>query len=89
MDEETKAALELTSEQLRAMRDSGQPGVVAERPRDSNRMATTIVHDSTERLASSTVIRISADDVREVTFSGVLAGNTVELESASMVTVSP
>jgi hypothetical protein len=31
MDKETRAALELTSEQLRAMRDAAEPGIVGKR----------------------------------------------------------
>jgi hypothetical protein len=89
MDEETRAALDLNGDQLRSMRDAGQPGVVAKRPRDSNQMAASIVRDSTERDIPATVIPISAADFTNVTFSGVLAGTVVRLDAAPLVTVSP
>lgn len=47
MDEETRSALSLTGEQLRAMRAAGEPGTVAKRPRDLNQVASAIVGDAT------------------------------------------
>ncbi len=49
MDEETRAALDLTGEELRAMRDAGEPGVVAKRPRDLNQRAKFIVDKAVAR----------------------------------------
>lgn len=89
MDEETSAALNLSGDQLRSMREAGQPGVVAKRPRDVNQMAASIVSDSTERDIRATVIPISTTDFTNVTFSGVLTGTVVRLEAAPLVTVSP
>ena len=51
MDRETRAALGLTKDELRAMRDAAEPGVVAKRPkrpRDLNRLAASIVQDATD-----------------------------------------
>ncbi len=39
MDEETRAALNLTKEQLRAMRDAAEPAVVARRPGNVNEIS--------------------------------------------------
>ena len=89
MDEEIGATLDLSGDQLRSMRDAGQPGVVAKRPRDLNQMAASIVRDSTDRNLPTTVIEVSPTDFTNVTFSGVLAGTVVRLEAAPLVTVSP
>jgi len=87
MDEETRAALDLSGDQIRSMRDAGETGVVAKQPRDLNQMAASIV--PTERDIPATAILISAADFTNVTFSGVLAGTVVRLDAAPLVTVSP
>lgn len=46
MDDETQTALQLTKSDLLAMRDAGEPGVVAKRPRDLNRLAKAIVGEA-------------------------------------------
>ncbi len=48
MDDEIRAALELTAEELARMERQGEPANVARhRPRDLNRMAASIVKDAT------------------------------------------
>lgn len=77
MDEETRAALDLTKDELRAMRDAAEPGVVAKRPkrpRDLNQRATDIVREATEASDLPSGIRPTWDEdslvVTQVTFGG-------------------
>ncbi len=51
MDDETRRALDLTPEQLCAMRDAAEPGVVAKRrgrPRDLNQLTAPVIADAIE-----------------------------------------
>ena len=51
MDEEAQAALDLTLDELRAMRDAAEPGVVAKRPkrpRDLKQPAAPVVEEAAE-----------------------------------------
>ena len=66
MDEETTAALNLTGEDLRAMRDAAEPGVVAKRPRDLNQRAASIVAAATMERSGTTL-----NDFAGVTACGI------------------
>ena len=61
MDEETQAALELTKEELLAMREAGMPGRVARRPRDLNQLAASVVADATGPRPVSEGLQVPTD----------------------------
>lgn len=58
MDDETQAALDLTDDQLRAMRDAAEPAVVAKRPRDLNQRARSIVDQAISRFEERQTVRV-------------------------------
>lgn len=64
MDNETRAALELTKEDLVAMRARGAPDRVATRPRDLNQLASSIVDEAVDESEHSTIIHVGS-------FSGI------------------
>lgn len=63
MDEETRAALNLTKEQLRAMRDAAEPAVVARSPRNVNEIAESRAAGSGARVDRSSDNSSDVDDL--------------------------
>lgn len=63
MDEETEAALNLTKEQLRAMRDAAEPAVVARRPRNVSEIAESGAAGSAARMDRSSGNSSDVDDL--------------------------
>lgn len=75
MDDETRAALDLTDDQLRSMRDAAEPGVVAKRSRDLNQRAKSTV-DRAVTLEERQGVRLRA------VASGTTATTTTEVHDS-------